>query len=94
MPPKIVKKPTMEQLMKTWVAAEARRESERLYRATPAGKACFSKSRKKYYEANREKECARSKINYQKKKEGARLAALLKHVESLVEAPKTDVSSE
>ena len=93
--PKIVKKqPTMEQLMKTWLAAEARRESERLYRASPAGQACFSKSRKKYYEANREKECARSKVNYQKKKDVARLAALLKHVESLVEAPTTDVPSE
>ncbi len=69
--------PTVEEMLKAWIRLEAKKETDRKYRKTPAGIACYTKSRKKYYLKNREKEQARQKMNYKKRVEKQRLEKLL-----------------
>ena len=69
--------PTVEEMLKAWLRCEAKKETDRKYRKTPAGIACYTKSRKKYYDKNRLKEQARQKMNYKKRVEKKRLEKLL-----------------
>ncbi len=69
--------PTVEEMLKAWIRLEAKKETDRKYRKTPAGIACYTKSRKKYYDKNRLKEQARQKMNYRKRVEKRRLEKLL-----------------
>ena len=73
--------PTIEEMLKAWLRCEAKKETDRKYRKTPAGIACYTKSRKKYYDKNRLKEQARQKMNYKKRVEKKKLDKLLNDLE-------------
>ena len=83
MPKSLIKTepPTIEEMLKAWLRHEAKKETDRKYRQTPAGIACYTKSRKKYYDKNRLKEQARQKANYKKRVDKKKLDKLLNDLE-------------
>ena len=70
--------PTVEEMLKAWLRCEAKKENDRKYRKTPAGIECYTKSRKKYYLKNKEKERARQKMNYKKRVEKKKIRKIIK----------------